>query len=352
MTTSRWPRIFVSFAFAVVISTCATVQPTPATPTPLPTATSVPVTIADPTGMAPEEVVKTFYTWYIEGWYSQNPEHMLPDAYKQTGYLTDELTQKIDQAREEMRQSGPGYDPILYAQDVPQHVRVEQVDVQGGQATVLISSSFPGHFLEITLQQANDTWVIAGIQRSASPSEGSATIPPSQAESASDAESASTPAPYNESTFANWQIYRNDTFGVQVAYPPDWMYEEVTADPSAPPIGAPDVKMIVYFYPQEWGLTTPFNLELTEGSWEEYRASHIEPNRSEMVELNGYPATFELEQVTDEITILRYLIENPTDKEWRATFIDYVSGFPERVQGNEAYVELFRQMMQTFEFIR
>ena len=68
--------------------------------------------------------------------------------------------------------------------------------------------------------------------------------------------------------------------------------------------------------------------------------------------MNGYAALFELEQVTEEIAILRYLIENPIDKEWRVTLIDYVSGFPDRAQGNEEYVDQFRQMMQTFEFVR
>jgi len=308
--------------------------------------------------MAPEEVAKTFYTWYIESLYSPNPEQMTPDAYKQTGYLTEELVQKIDEAKEKMRQQGgQGFDPILYAQDVPQHVRVEQVDVQGEQATVLLSSSFPGHLLEIDLQQIDGIWRISGIQRGSNSNEASATSPTNSAESASLTDSAtsqppSTPAVLDRPEFANWRIYRNTTFGIQIAYPPDWIYEEVIADPNRPPIGAPDVKMIVFFHPQEWELDIPFNLELTEGSWEEYRASHIEPTQSEALELNGYAALFELEQLTDEITISRYLIENPIDKEWRATFIDYVSGFPDRAQGNEEYVDQFRQMMQTFEFVR
>lgn len=366
MITRRWSQAFISLAFLGIVSACAAKPPAPVAPppptdaaaqpttvvtVPPPSATLAPVEIADPAGMPPDEVVKTFYTWYIDSWHVPNREHIAPDAYKQTGYLTEELIQEIDQAVEEMRKQGPGFDPILYAQDVPQHVRVEQTDVQGEQATVLLSSSFQGHLLEIGLQQIDGIWKISRIQRGSSPGEASSAGSASPDGSAMPQPSGAS-ALLDAPEFANWRIYRNTIYGVQVAYPPDWIYEEVTADPNRPPIGAPDVQMIVFFHPQEWELNTPFNLELTEGSWEEYRASHIEPTESEALELNGYAAMFELEQITEEISILRYLIENPTDREWRVTFIDYVSGFPDRTQGNEVYVEQFQQMLQTFEFIR
>lgn len=364
MSSKRWPRILASLASIVITSACAVAQPTAAMPTPPPTLAPEPAVIIDPTGMAPGEVAKTFYTWYIESWHSPDRAQLAPNAYEQTGYLTDELVQKLDRTREEMESSGSGgVDLILCAQDIPQHVRVEQVDAQGEQATVLLSSSFEGHRLEIDLQQIGGIWKIAGIRCGVGSSEASATESAQPTEIASSAGSASpiesatptaasTSTPLERPEFANWRIYQNAAFGIQIAYPPDWVYEELITDPNKPPIGAANVQMVVLFQPQEWELSTPFILELTEGSWEEYRGSYIEPAKTEALELNDYPALFELEQVTDEITILRYLIENPTDSDWRVTFVDSIAGFPERVQGNEEYVELFQQMMQTFEFIR
>ena len=278
--------------------------------------------------MAPEEVVKTFYKWYIDLWSGPNRPEMNVEIYRQTGYLTEELVQQLEETMASFDRGGA--DPVICAQDVPLYVKVDQVSTQGDQATVVLGSSFEGHRLEIDLQQIEGVWKIAGITP----------------------ESSATSTLSTRPEFADWRIYENSTYGIRMAYPPDWVYEEVTADPNAPPIGAEDVQMIVFFHPQEWDLNAPFNLELTEGSWEQYRASHLEPVRSEALEVNGYAATFELEQVTEEISIRRYLIENPTDKDWRVTFIDYISGFPDRSPGHEKDVELFLQMMQTFSFTR
>lgn len=115
---------------------------------------------------SPEAVVQAFYTWYIE--YSgdraagtfQSP--LADQAYQDSHYLTPSFIEHVDEILASSDEYG-GYDPFLCAQDIPQGVVTDGIFYHNSQASVVVRSDFPNHFLTVDLQKNGDGWQISNI---------------------------------------------------------------------------------------------------------------------------------------------------------------------------------------------
>jgi hypothetical protein len=114
-------------------------------------------------GQAPDEVVASFYDWYLGyirgGEELRNP--MVDGAYRSSDYLADAFVAEVDEIIASFE--GGGYDPFLMAQDIPQSITVGEAMVDGDEAQVRAETSFPGHALTVSLARLDGRWQITGI---------------------------------------------------------------------------------------------------------------------------------------------------------------------------------------------
>jgi len=110
-------RISVVLAVVIVLSGCGLVSREPE--------------------MSPQEVVTKFYRWYIG--YPGNP--LVDREYRESPYLADSFMQEVDETLE----GGFRADPILLAQDIPERFSVDEADITGNQATVIVSLYWGGN---------------------------------------------------------------------------------------------------------------------------------------------------------------------------------------------------------------
>jgi hypothetical protein len=332
------------FSYFLLLTGCTDATPTPVMVRPSPQ----PVVIGDAAGLSPEQVVNTFYSWYLT-----YPGNALVDgAYTQTGYLTTAFDQQLGDLL--AAPPGLGFDPLLCAQDHPAWVRVDDVMVAADEATVTVGTSFSGHTLQLRLRLEVDVWRIDDVLCS----------PPQQVEgvpgSPLQVESGGV-----RLTGHDGQIYQNDRFQFQLALPPAWHYQELALSAGGAPPGPPNIYLMILLMPQAWAegmaaseaadparpVLAPFTLELSIGSLDEYRQSYPEPDHSEAVAFNGLPVIREEQHFGGELRIIHYVVAHPADENLRVTFVDPITGFPERLAGNEAVVDEFEAIMESFEWI-
>jgi hypothetical protein len=114
---------------------------------------------ATPSPMTPEEAVEVFYTWYMS--YAQHTGNPLVDrAYRSHEYLTDSFKERVDVA---LSGPGPGADPFLCAQDLPQELTVASSMTSDNRAMVVVQTSFQDHKFTVELEQVYGQWQIAGV---------------------------------------------------------------------------------------------------------------------------------------------------------------------------------------------
>lgn len=106
--------------------------------------------------MSPEEVVESFYNWYIE--YPGSP--LANRGYAESLYLSEKMVVRLDELIASFE--GGGYDPILCAQDLPNEIFVREATVSENTAEVPIESSFQGHSIVVNLVLRNGEWKIDG----------------------------------------------------------------------------------------------------------------------------------------------------------------------------------------------
>lgn len=87
--------------------------------------------------MSPQEVVTKFYRWYVG--YPGNP--LVDREYRESPYLADSFIKEID----EIVAGGFMADPILLAQDIPERFTVDETEVAGDEATVIVSFYWGGN---------------------------------------------------------------------------------------------------------------------------------------------------------------------------------------------------------------
>ena len=112
---------------------------------------------ASPADATPEEVVESFYTWYVD--YPGNP--MVEGAYRSSEYLDEAFVQKVDGIIASFDRGG--YDPFLCAQDIPASFTVEDAVVSGDEARVVVRTSFEGHSFTVVLRPVNEQWEISDV---------------------------------------------------------------------------------------------------------------------------------------------------------------------------------------------
>jgi hypothetical protein len=89
-------------------------------------------------------------------------------VYQDSQYLTPSFIGHVDEVLAGFDGRG-GYDPFLCAQDVPQEVRTDSTFFHGEQASVILRTSFPNHFLTVDLYRSGETWQIGNITCGHSP---------------------------------------------------------------------------------------------------------------------------------------------------------------------------------------
>ncbi len=297
--------------------------------------------------LTPEQVVEQFYTWYVgyigERGSDQMRNPLVDKAYHSSPHLTARLIQEIDEIIASFDKGG--YDPFLCAQDIPTTITVETMDVTDNLARVAVHTDFPGHLLHLDLVRDQGIWKINRINRAGSPALGD------------DAGGAVNKA--------DWQIFHDAEYGVQMQYPADWITHEVEL--RFPEIDAPTVR-VVQFLPQGWAeqmnldgppdptappVVAPLGLEISTGTLEEYRQKYGQPAISESVELNdyGYAVTREQDVLSDN-HLIRYVIPHPTNAQLQVTLVNQFTGFPERAADNAEISTALQQIIQTIAFTK
>ncbi len=117
----------------------------------------------------PEAVVDAFYSWYLDyAHHKGNP--IVEGVYHGSEYLSEACVQKVDNVIASF--DGPGHDPFLCAQDIPDIVTVEDAVVEGMSATVTAhgvwnagtESEFKND-IYLTLRQVdNGGWEITDVE--------------------------------------------------------------------------------------------------------------------------------------------------------------------------------------------
>lgn len=324
--------------------------------------------VAAPPEPAPEDVIEEFFDWYAG--YPGNPT---ADRILATSpMVTQGLVEKVEAILSSSDLRGGG-DPILCAQERPHAFTVEVTDRSADSVTAVVHSEFEGHTIYVGVMKVDGEWKIADVSCPADPSPG---LP--EEEEISEPEA---PTPTAESTGqgsddeedeasesalpAGWTVFRDEDYGFQLAYPPEWGYMDLPVyDPGAD--GPPTViKRFVILYPQEWeerltpgGEPDPtvstypaLTMEVTEGTLEEYRREYMELESSETLDINGIPVLYERD-TRDDYNMARYVFQHPTDDRLRVTLSDPISGFSERAAESGEVAALIPTVVATFTFTK
>jgi len=109
--------------------------------------------------LSPQEVVTKFYRWYIGC-----PGNPLVDReYRESSYLAESYVKEID----EVLEGGIYFDPILLAQDIPERFTVEELEISGDEATVMVSLYWSGNdtpsVRRVDLELIDGAWKIRDV---------------------------------------------------------------------------------------------------------------------------------------------------------------------------------------------
>jgi hypothetical protein len=111
--------------------------------------------------LPPTQVVDAFYRWYVG--YPGNP--MVDRSYRDSPYLADSFIDEVDTLLASMERGGA--DPFLLAQDIPDRYAVTDAQVDGNQATAILSLYWPGNetpsLRTVELRRDARRWQITGV---------------------------------------------------------------------------------------------------------------------------------------------------------------------------------------------
>jgi hypothetical protein len=147
-----------------------------------------------------------------------------------------------------------------------------------------------------------------------------------------------------------WPVYVDDVYGYTVQYPEGWTYEEVDLDaPDKPPAG--NMARLIFFAPAGWDEDfIALQMEVYDMDEVTFRLE-LPPATSEEVITRDDGLTYtKLVHDYGQVTMYQYLFRSSSDPDVRVIFTDYVSGWPDRLEGNEAVAEVFTPVLASFGF--
>ncbi len=331
---------------------------------------------------SPQETVSAFYAWYdsVEG----NP--LNARAYHEAGYLSQEFAEEIDALVDSFEELGGGFDPFICAQDRPPEITVVAAEGTPDLTRVTVEAWAP---IYVDVQLIDWEWKIIAIHCTP-PGDEAANAPQPPQEPVAGEPATATPAPMEptpvspepaEPTLASpdpveptaeapaandptpevgspvadipadWSLYEDGECGFSFWYPGDWEAEELRRPAGAEV--APGEKARLYsvlLQPGGWdGVAAPVNVEVTEGTEEEFALLYPPPTSTEEVVINGYPA-LKTTASFGTVFITRYIVPSPANADIRIVCQDMLSGFPDRVAGNEDISATIEQICGTIEF--
>jgi hypothetical protein len=112
--------------------------------------------------VGPSEVVNRFYRWCIG--YPGNP--VADREYRNNPDLAPAFIESVDADLASMNRGGA--DPLLLAQDIPDRFTVDEAEVSGDRATVIVNFYWGGNDIpsrrEVELQLVDGAWLITGVR--------------------------------------------------------------------------------------------------------------------------------------------------------------------------------------------
>ncbi|NLD45024.1 MAG: DUF3828 domain-containing protein [Chloroflexi bacterium] len=354
--TAHWPaRLLTVLGLLAALHGCApaagggpSAAPSPAAALPAASPTAA-TGLGDLSALPPEELVDSFYRWYI----GQSGAPLTDGTLASSGYLSEGYAVRLSEIVAGFDRGA--VDPLLCAQDLPTRFTAQRVRVDAERAVVHVTTGFPGQLLEVHLARTGGQWRIDQVYCG----EREAPFRPTLLPQPTLTRVPSAGGSAQDSLTTGWPVYVNDSYGFRFSLPPDWAFAEYRADPGLPPLGPRNVRLLVHVMPQEWaaraaepgGLgVTPFVVEVTVGTLEQFRDANLEPARSEALQVGDLTAVWEEEALTDLLSLRRYVFQHPEKGDLRVTFHDPISGFPERLAAAGALVDQFKAIVGTMAF--
>jgi hypothetical protein len=114
----------------------------------------------------PEDVARAFYLWYLDYYGEPGSDNfhnpVSEKAYHDSPYLTPSFIGHVDEIVAGF-QNRAAYDPFLCAQNIPLEVTPMGTFWHSGQASIVMSTNFPDHFITLDLQKVGEAWQISNI---------------------------------------------------------------------------------------------------------------------------------------------------------------------------------------------
>lgn len=343
----------------------------PATVAPAPT-----LALPDRTGLTAEQVAESFYAWYIsavEASFQGGPLVYDAASLSAGGYLVPELVSRILAERDAMSGAPGGADPLLCAQDVPNTVRAAVQTEVSNRAEVFMTSDLVGHRWMVSMDRLDGAWRIVDISCGRGDAVADAPLPldtpdPRYTPQATGPDTAPSGGKGNTAPAdlglvparEGWSLYHNDQYAFHFSYPADWAIQEHTSQPDQPPLGPDALEMIVLIMPQAWAdamarqgppdpnapVIAPYTLEILRGG-AEVLSNYPPATIVEDAALGGELATRRVEMITDALSQTRVVVQHPEDPALWLVFTDSISGFPDRLAGNEAVAAAYAEILDT-----
>jgi hypothetical protein len=169
----------------------------------------------------------------------------------------------------------------------------------------------------------------------------------------------------DEGLTADWQGFADEDYGFWLRIPQDWTFKEMATEGPGVPEDWPLQRSVVFF-PQDWaerfeetgGPPDPgalpavpaISLEVYVGPLDQFRRAHPEPTARKALDVNGVEAIREVEVVSDEVQLVRYVFQHPDDGAVRVVLNDNFVGFAERRAEEPEITDLIPLVVGTFTF--
>ncbi len=326
----------IGFSLIISLVACTLV---PADPAGAPQTEDVaPPPTPGPERQDPGEFVEAFYHWYRS--YAGN---VLADkAYHDTPMVSDTFANDVDALVAGFDRGG--YDPFICAQNPPGAIEVESITISGDTAEVAVSTDLQGHTFKVELQAIEGSeWQITDINcgfEAPEEGDGAPTIEPT--------EPASGEGP--REVVAGWPVLIDETYNFIVQYPEGWTYTDIDLDdPNQPPAGK--MARLVHLQPEDW--EEPFialQMEVYDMDDAAFGAEFIPGTAEEEIVRDDGTAYTKVTHDFGQFQMYQYLFRSPTNPNIRVIFTDYVTGWPDRLSGNEDVAAQFEPILQSFGF--